>query len=77
MQFCGNLPLLYLRADTHHCTSCALLRERDMDKEAEEAQKLELIRSMREKGMTLNEIAESLGYKDHSAVSKLLKRNSN
>ena len=48
-----------------------------MDKEAEEAQKLELIRSMREKGMTLKEIAESLGYKDYSAVSKLLKRNSN
>ena len=55
----------------------ALLRERDMDKESEEAQKLELIRSMREEGMTLKEIAESLGYKDHSAVSKLLKRNSN
>ena len=55
----------------------SLLKDRDPDKEAEEAEKLELIRSMREEGMTLKEIAENLGYKDHSAVSKLLKRNSN
>ena len=55
----------------------AMLKERNLDAEAEEAQKLELIRTMREEGMTLKEIAESLGYKDHSAVSKLLKRNSN
>ena len=42
-----------------------------------DAERLELIKAMREEGMTLKEIAESLGYKDHSAVSKLLKRNSN
>ena len=42
-----------------------------------EAERLELIKSLRDEGKTLKEIAESLGYKDHSAVSKLLKRNSN
>ena len=54
----------------------ALLRERDMDKESEEAQKLELIRSMREDGKTLQQIADELGYKDRSSIGKILKRNS-
>ena len=51
----------------------AMLRERDMDKESEEAQKLELIRSMREEGMTFQQIADELGYKDGSSIQKKLK----
>ena len=41
----------------------ALLRERDMDKESEE-------------GMTYQQIADELGYKDRSSIGKILKRNS-
>ena len=51
----------------------ALLRERNFDAEAEEAQKLELIRSMREEGMTYQQIADELGYKDGSSIQKKLK----
>ena len=54
----------------------AMLKERNLDTEAEEAQKLELIRSMREEGKTLQEIADALGYKDRSTIGKILKRNS-
>ena len=72
MQFCGNLPLLYLRADTHNRASCALLRERDTEKESADAERLELIKAMREEGKTLQEIADLLGYKNRSSVSRLL-----
>ena len=54
----------------------SLLKDRDQDKEAEEAEKLELIRSMREEGKTYQQIADELGYKDRSAIGKILKRNS-
>ena len=52
----------------------ALLKERNLDAEAEEAQKLELIRSMREEGKTLQQIADKLGYKDRTTVLNILKR---
>ena len=45
-----------------------------MDKESEEAQKLELIRSMREEGKTLQQIADVLGYKSRTTVLNILKR---
>ena len=51
-----------------------LLKERNLDAEAEEAQKLELIRSMREEGMTLQQIADELGYKSRTTVLNILKR---
>ena len=51
----------------------AMLKERNLDTEAEEAQKLELIRSMREEGKTFQQIADELGYKDGSSIQKKLK----
>ena len=50
----------------------AALRERN--DEAEELEKLELIRSMRDEGKTLQEIADTLGYKSRSAIANILKR---
>ena len=50
-----------------------MLKERNLDAEAEEAQKLELIKSLRDEGKTLQEIADMLGYKNRSSVSRLLR----
>ena len=52
----------------------AMLKERNLDAEAEEAEKLELIRSMREEGKTLQEIADELGYKSRTPVMNMLKK---
>ena len=52
----------------------ATLRERNDEREAEELEKLELIRSMRDEGKTLQEIADTLGYKSRSAIANILKR---
>ena len=52
----------------------AALRERNDEREAEELEKLELIRSMRDEGKTLQEIADTLGYKSRSAIANILKR---
>ena len=48
----------------------AALRERDTERDDRIAQ----ARAMRDEGMTLQEIADVLGYKDRSTVSKILKR---
>ncbi len=45
-----------------------------MDKEGEEAERLELIKSMREEGKTLQQIADELGYKSRTTVLNILKR---
>ena len=37
------------------------------------AERLELIRSLRDEGKTLQKIADMLGYKNRSSVSRLLK----
>ena len=50
------------------------LRERDPEKESSEAERLELIRSLRDEGKTLQEIADMLGYKSRSTVMNLLKK---
>ena len=50
-----------------------MLRERDTEKENSEAERLELMHSLREEGKTLQEIADMLGYKNRSSVSRLLK----
>ena len=52
----------------------AMLKERNLDAEAEEAQKLELIRSMREEGMTFQQIADELGYKSKSTIINICKK---
>ena len=52
----------------------SLLKDRDPDKEAEEAEKLELIRSMRDEGKTYQQIADELGYKSRSSVLNMLKK---
>ena len=41
-----------------------------------DAERLELIKAMREEGMTLQEIADMLGYKYRSSVSRLLREQS-
>ena len=46
------------------------LRERD----AERDERLIQVRALREEGHTLQEIADTLGYKDRSTISKILKR---
>jgi hypothetical protein len=51
-----------------------LLKERNPDKEAEEAERYELICSMKSEGMTLQQIAAALGYKSHSSVSDIIKK---
>ena len=50
------------------------LRERDPEKEGAEAERLELIKSLRDEGKTLQEIADMLGYKSRSTVMNMLKR---
>jgi KaiC/GvpD/RAD55 family RecA-like ATPase len=52
-----------------------MLKERDMDREAEEADKLEMIRTLRDEGKSLQEIADMLGYSNKSSVHRILKRN--
>ena len=39
-----------------------------------DAERLELIKAMREEGKTLQEIADLLGYKSRSSVLQVLKR---
>ena len=51
-----------------------MLRERDLEKENSEAERLELMHSLREEGKTLQEIADMLGYKSRSTVMNMLKR---
>ena len=51
----------------------AMLKERNLDAEAEEAERLELIKAMREEGKTYQQIADELGYKDGSSIQKKLK----
>ena len=50
-----------------------MLRERDTEKESADTERLELMRSLRDEGKTLQEIADMLGYKNRSSVSRLLK----
>ena len=50
------------------------LRERLPEQDAESAERLELIRTMRDSGMTLQQIAEELGYRSRSAIKNILKR---
>ena len=50
-----------------------LLRERDPEREEEKAEQTALMRSMREEGMTYQQIADKLGYKDGSTIRKRLK----
>ena len=48
----------------------AMLRERTTERDEE---LLEKMRDMREQGMSYRQIAESLGYKSHATVSRMLK----
>ena len=52
----------------------AALKERNPDKEAEELERYELICSMKSEGMTQQQIADALGYKDRSTIAKIIKR---
>ena len=52
----------------------AELRERNPDRDAEELEKLELIRSMQAEGKSYRQIAEAMGYKSHSAVRDFVKK---
>ena len=52
----------------------ALKGRTERDDEMDE--KVILARAMREEGKTLQEIADALGYKDRSAICKILKRES-
>ena len=52
-----------------------MLKERDVEREAEETEKLEMIRTLRDEGKTLQEIADMLGYSNRCAVHRILKRN--
>jgi hypothetical protein len=51
-----------------------LLKERDPERESEEQERVELIRTMRDEGKSYAQIAESLGYKSKSTVLQILKR---
>ena len=51
-----------------------MLRERDPEKEEADSEKLALIRTMREEGKSLQQIAAELGYKSHATVINMLKR---
>ena len=51
-----------------------MLRERDPEKEEADSEKLALMRTMREEGKSLREIAAELGYKSHTSVMDMLKR---
>ena len=53
----------------------AMLKERDVDKESVEAERLELIKSLREEGKTLQEIADIIGLST-STVHRLLQKKS-
>ena len=50
------------------------LRERNPERDSEELEKLELIRSMQAEGRTQQQIADALGYKDRSTIAKIIKR---
>ena len=52
----------------------AALKERNPDKEAEELERYEMICSMKAEGMTQQQIADALGYKDRSTIAKIIKR---
>lgn len=51
-----------------------LLRERNEEKEESDAERLTQILAMREEGMTNQQIADVLGYKDRSTITKIVKR---
>ena len=50
------------------------LRERNPERDSEELEKLELIRSMQAEGKSYRQIAEVMGYKSHSAVMDFVKK---
>ena len=50
------------------------LRERLPEQDAESAERLEIIRTMRSEGKTLQEIADELGYRSRTSVMNILKR---
>ena len=50
------------------------LKEQESEQGAEVAERLELIRTMRDNGMTLQQIADELGYKSRTSVMNILKR---
>lgn len=52
----------------------AMLKERNLDAEAEEAERLELIKAMREEGKTYQQIADELGYKSKSTIINICKK---
>jgi KaiC/GvpD/RAD55 family RecA-like ATPase len=52
-----------------------MLKERDVERETEESEKLEMIRTLRDEGKSLQEIADMLGYSNKSSVHRILKRN--
>ncbi|MEE1148690.1 MAG: AAA family ATPase, partial [Alistipes sp.] len=54
-----------------------MLKERDVERETEESEKLEMIRTLRDEGKTLQEIADMLGYKNASSIHRILKREVN
>ena len=50
------------------------LRERLPEQDAESAERLDIIRTMRSEGKTLQEIADELGYRSRTSVMNILKR---
>lgn len=50
------------------------LRERNPERDSEELEKLELIRSMQAEGKSYRQIAEVMGYKSHASVREFVMR---
>ena len=50
------------------------LRERNPERDSEELEKLELIRSMQAEGKSYAQIAEMLGYKSKTTIMNMLRK---
>ena len=68
-----NLSFIFLNFEaTGERVPFARLKERTEDDD--ERERIELMRAMREEGMTYQQIADELGYKSHTTVMSALKR---
>ena len=69
-----NLSFIFLNFEaTGERVPFARLKERIADEDSER-ERIELMRAMREEGMTYQQIADELGYKSHTTVMSALKR---
>ena len=62
------MSLLSLLSPTGERVPFAMLKERNEERD----EKIEQARAMREEGKTLQQIADELGYKNRSSVSRIL-----